>query len=361
VAEHVLELALGLADRGWEPEVAGPARTTIDARLRAAGIPVHPVELRRGFGRPWSDAKALGQLGALARRGRFDLVHCHAAKAGALGRLAGRLGNVPTVYTPHCFGFVGEVGAARRVSVRAAERALGRITDALVCVCDAELRVAEAAGIGDRALRRRIYNGSRPCDQERPIPESLSGRRGGGPVVGVIAVFRKQKRIDVLLDAAPRVLAEVPECSIVVIGEGPLGDQLHARAAELGLTADERFAFLPFEPPSFAYLRGLDVFALPSSWEAFPISILEALACGVPQVATDVGGTPEAVSDATGVLVPPRSPERLADALIALLRDPARREAMAEASRARFEAMFRVERMVAETADLYETVLADRG
>jgi len=359
VAEHVLELALGLSDRGWQVEIAAPAATTIDSRLSRARIRVHRVELERGFGRPWTDARAFRQLRALIREGRFDLVHCHAAKAGALGRPAARLaGDVPAVYTPHCFGFVGEVGALGRAAVRTAERALGRITDALVCVSDAELRIADANRIADPDQRWRIYNGTRPCEEGDGVPEALSRVRGDGAVVGTIAVFRRQKRIDVLLDAAPRVLAEAPGCSIVVIGEGPLGESLHARADALGLTADERFKFLPFAPPSTAYLRGLDLFVLPSSWEGFPISILEALACGVPQVATSVGGTPEAVSDETGILVPPRSPERLADAIITLLRDPARREAMGRASRARFEASFRVDRMVDETADLYRAVLA---
>jgi glycosyltransferase involved in cell wall biosynthesis len=365
VAEHVLELALGLPDRGWQAEVAGPAETTISARLQTARIPAHRVALHRGFGRPWRDVRALGQVGALARSGRFDLVHCHAAKAGALGRPAARLiGDLPVVYTPHCFGFVGEIGTARRVTVLAAERMLGRLTDALVCVSDDELRIAEGEGIGDARRRWRIYNGAKSCDEAAQVRDSLGRISRDGAVVGTIAVFRQQKRIDVLLDAAPRVLAEVPDCSIVVIGEGPLEEPLHARATELGLTADERFEFVPFAPPSTAYLRGLDLFVLPSSWEAFPISILEALACGVPQVATNVGGTPEAVSEETGILVPPRSPERLADAIIALLRDRARRDAMGRASKARFDALFRVERMVAETAEVYGTVLSrggDRG
>ena len=97
---------------------------------------------------------------------------------------------------------------------------------------------------------------------------------------------------------------------------------------------------------------------LPSGWEALPIGVLEALACGVPQVATDVGGTGEAVSAETGVLVPPGDPSALADALVALLGDPARRAAMAEASVARHRERFTVERMVAETAAVYASLNA---
>jgi glycosyltransferase involved in cell wall biosynthesis len=99
---------------------------------------------------------------------------------------------------------------------------------------------------------------------------------------------------------------------------------------------------------------------LPSSWEAFPIGVLEALACGVPQVATDVGGTGEAVAPDTGVLVPPHDPAALASGVSALLADPGRRAQMAAASRARHAQRFGVERMVAATAAVYEEVLSSR-
>jgi glycosyltransferase involved in cell wall biosynthesis len=104
-------------------------------------------------------------------------------------------------------------------------------------------------------------------------------------------------------------------------------------------------------------LLALDVYVLPSGWEAFPIGLLEAQACGVPQVATDVGGNREAVVAETGVLVPPADPDALADALIGLLRDPERRAAMARASRARHAELFTVDRMVARTAAVYDSVL----
>src|SRR5205085_1095357 len=111
--------------------------------------------------------------------------------------------------------------------------------------------------------------------------------------------------------------------------------------------------------PRARALRAADVFVLPSAWEAFPIGVLEALACGVPQVATDVEGTGEAVGDGeTGVLVPPRDPEALADALAALLADVGRRKHYEAASRERHARLFGAPRMVAETAAVYDGVRA---
>ena len=96
---------------------------------------------------------------------------------------------------------------------------------------------------------------------------------------------------------------------------------------------------------------------LPSSWEAFPIGVLEALACGVPQVATDVGGTREALTPETGILIPPNNPDALAEAVLELLGDDERRARMALASRERHAARFTVQQMVAGTAAVYEAVL----
>ena len=103
----------------------------------------------------------------------------------------------------------------------------------------------------------------------------------------------------------------------MIAGDGPEREALRA-------AADPRVVFEPFRGSAPQHLRELAVYVLPSSWEAFPIGVLEALACGVPQVATDVGGTREAVTPETGILIEPRDPEALADAVIELLRDPAR-------------------------------------
>jgi glycosyltransferase involved in cell wall biosynthesis len=144
-----------------------------------------------------------------------------------------------------------------------------------------------------------------------------------------------------------------------VVGGGPSEAELRGRAR--ALEAEPRFAFLPFAAPAARHLRAVDVYVLASRREGLPIGVLEALACGVPQVATAVGGTPEAVVRETGLLVPPADPRALAEAAVELLRDPARRAALAAASRARHAAHFTVERMVAETAQIYAEVRGGRA
>lgn len=359
-AENVVQLALGLRDQGFEPELAGPLESAIYERARAAGVAVFPLSLERGYGDPQRDLAALRRLVGLIRARRYDLVHCHAAKAGVLGRLAATALRKPVIYTSHSFPFVGDFSEARRIFSIAVERALGPLSDAILCVCESERQEALDHRVADASILHVIYNACAPCQGDVGLDARLSAMREGGPVAAAVTVLRAQKSVDVLLDAAPMVFERVPEARIAVVGDGPLRDELHAHAARLGLDSDERFAFLPFEAPPARHLRAMDLYVLPSSWEAFPIGVLEAMACGVPQVATDVGGTGEAVTPETGRMVPKRDPRALADAMCELLSDPERRAAMAEASRARHSEHYTLDRVVAETAGLYRHVLDRR-
>jgi glycosyltransferase involved in cell wall biosynthesis len=347
VAQHVRQLALGVPEHGYEPVLLVPPEFVHLEELRAAGREVRTLSFRRDYAHPHQDARALAALVPVLRG--CALVHSHSAKAGVLGRVAARLARRPAVYTPHGFPFVGEMSGARRRFGVVVERALAPLTAALVCVCEFERGLARAEKLRARRLAV-VHNGCPPCPGVPvvPLPDGL--------VIGAVSTLRPAKALDVLLDAMPAVLAAVPDAKLVIAGGGPLEAELRAQAERLDLDV----AWLPYEAPPARYLRGFDVYVLSSAWEAFPIGPLEAQACGVPQVVTAVGGTRESVVPETGLLVPPRDPPALARALIELLRDPARRATMSDASRARHAAHFTVEKMVAGTAAVYDAVLADR-
>lgn len=356
VPEHVANLALGLKELNWEVEVAGPTSATTYPRIESAGIRVHRIPpIRRGFRAPWRDLAATLQVKRLVERGGFHLVHGHAAKAGVYARIAARAQNVPAVYTPHGFGFAGDVSAARKLLVPVAERALGRWTDALICVCDFERNEAARRKIGSPPARYRVYNGCRACEGIAVFDPGMDV----STLVGAVAVLRPEKGIDVLLAAAPLILEAVPDAGVLIVGSGDLDTQLRNQAEALGLDDHPRFRFLPFEPPSARYVRALDVAVLPSRWDAFPVAAIEALACGTPQVASGVGGIPEAVLDETGIIVPPEQPEALAEAVIELLRDPVRRERMSVAAKAEHAERFTLARMAEETQKVYREALAN--
>lgn len=355
VAEQVLQLARLLPQQGWATAVAGPADAAIYPALTQEGIATTRLDIDRGID-PRRYLRSGRQLTTLLHDGGFDIVHAHSSKAGGLARLAAKVAGVPAVYTPHCYAFVGPQGAARRVAVRAVERGLAPLTAATICVASDERRVALAAQIGKPEHLHVVHNAASACAEEAEPDPELAAFAAQGPLAGVVTALRPQKAVEVFLEAAPTILASVPEARLAVVGNGPEQSALELHARQLGL--DERVRFFDFHRPASRQLRSLDVFVLPSLWEAFPISVLEALACGVPQVATAVGGTGEAVADGeTGLLCPPGDPEALAVPVVSLLRDADKRRRMAEASRARHAALFTLDRMAAETATVYGSVL----
>ncbi|MBV8956712.1 MAG: glycosyltransferase [Solirubrobacterales bacterium] len=358
VPEHALLLALGLRDRGFEVELVGPRDSQVEARASEAGIRLHTLAFRRDYRHPWDDARAGLELRRLVQARRPGIVHCHASKAGAIGRAALAGTGTRTIYTPHCFGFVGEVSRARQLLVSRTERALARLSAKIVCVCEAELAVARGNRIGTPEQLAVLRYGVPEADHQSLADPRLSELRQGGRLFANIARLRTQKRQDVFLEAARVALDRDERARIALIGNGPLAPELRAQAARLGLDRDARFALLPFTPPVERYMSAIDVFVLSSSWEALPISLLEAQAWGVPQIATAVFGTPEIITPQTGRLVAPRDPADLAAAMLELNGDEVDFEAMSEASRARHAERFTLERMLSETASLYEEVLS---
>jgi glycosyltransferase involved in cell wall biosynthesis len=307
VAEHVIRLVEGLPKHGYEPILLVPPEFKHDT-LNHVALP-----FRRDYGHPREDARSLKRIVQVARTA--DLVHSHSAKAGVLGRLAATVAGKPAVYTPHGFPFVGDLARTQRLTPKRLEA---------------------------------VHNGCAPCPgnetETAPMPE--------GPLVGAVSTYRRAKRLDILLAAWPAVHAEFPAARLVLAGEGPLEAELKAQAQPLS-----NVHFMPFDPPAARYLNALDVYVLCSSWESCPLGLREALAGGIPQVVSAVGGTREAVTERTGILVPPREPEPLARAIIELLRDAPRRRAMSEASRQRHAERFTVDQMVAGTAAVYDRVL----
>ena len=332
-AEHVAQLVRGLPAHGHEPVLYAP-------EAFAPAVDFVPLPFRRDYAHPADDARAFARL-VRELRG-FDLVHAHSSKAGVLARLAGWSSRRPVVYTPHGFPFVGEMREARRVFSHVVERLLAPPTAAIIGVCAFERDLARANQLHPRMLAV-VHNGSPACDGPLKRP---------GLIVGTVSALRRGKGVDVFLDAVPAILAAVPGAELVIAGDGPQAAELQAHPSA------KLVRWEPYRPPASNHLRELDVYVLASSWEAFPIGPLEALACGVPQVVTAVGGTREAVVPETGLLIGPRDPGALAAAVVELLQDEPRRMAMRAASRERHAAQFTVDRMVAGTAAVYARVLS---
>jgi glycosyltransferase involved in cell wall biosynthesis len=342
VFQHVAALAEGLSASGNEVVLAGPVEGP-------AGVPVERLEMVRAVS-PREDAAAAARLARLLRRVRPDVIHAHSSKAGAVARLARLVRpRTPLVYTPHGFAFNGWFESeSERSRYRAVERALAPLATTILCVCEAERRLASSIGARQTDV---VYNGVPATEPGTPHP-ALAARRERGPVVGVLSLLRPGKGLETLIDAAPAVLAAHPDASFVIAGEGPERADLEERARRLGV-ADSVVLLGLIDGPG-PLISATDVFVNPSWAESFPLSTLEAMQAGLPVVITDVGGAAEAIVDGeSGVLVPPRDAAALAEAVSGMLTDAERAAAIGAAGRQRVQERFTLSRMIDGTAAVY--------
>ena len=173
------------------------------------------------------------------------------------------------------------------------------------------------------------------------------------PLAGAVGALVGHKGHRYLIEAAAQVVREVPDARFVILGEGDLRASLEKQIAELHL---EKHVILGgFRPDVLSLLKGFDIFLMPSVTEGLGTSLLDAMACAKPIIASRVGGIPEVVVDGkTGILVPPKDPDRLAQAIVRMMQDRALAASMADAGYARVTERFTVERMVEETLAVYE-------
>jgi glycosyltransferase involved in cell wall biosynthesis len=354
VGRHVRDLATGLTDRGYEIVVCGPARLD--------GIPDCYRHVRLDLQRalaPRPDLIALVRFAKLVRALRPGLVHAHSSKAGAIARLDRLLDpGVPVIYTPHGYAFAGHFSREiERSAYRAIEGALARLTSRVVCVCEAEARLARTVGPVERV--RVVYNGIEQ-DGGGPIQARMNELARRGPVICALTLLRPGKGIETLIDAAPRILARHPNTQIAIGGGGPDIELLRSRTAQRGIASAVHFLGPTADPLSV--LRGATLFVHPSWAESFPYVVLEAMSVGLPIVASDVGGIPEALVDGeSGLLVAPGDEQALAAALLGLLEDTARATRMGRAAKRRVEQRFSRQAMIAGLGEVYDEVLTPRG
>ncbi len=176
--------------------------------------------------------------------------------------------------------------------------------------------------------------------------------------MGVVARLQPEKGVASFLEVAARVAQEFPAARFAVVGDGPLRKELFGLAERLGLR--ERVLFLGFHPDAQALIKLMDVVAVPSVSEGTPLVVLEAMAAGVPVVASSVGGIPDQIEPGReGILVTPGDSRALGDALLGLLRDPERARRMGVAGRLRADIEFSHENMVRRVEGIYRDALAN--
>jgi glycosyltransferase involved in cell wall biosynthesis len=308
------------------------------------------------------DLVALWKLVRIIRRFRPDIVDTHTAKAGFIGRIAGALTGVPVrIHTFHGHVLHGYYSAIKNSIFRRVERLLGRLTTHFIAVSDQvrldliDYGVAPAEKISviplgldlSPFLNCAVLRGS--FKRELGLPEATL-------LVGIVSRIFAIKNHALFVDAAARVMGQVPNARFVVVGDGVLRPEMEARAANLGLNG--RMIFTGWRRDLPAIYADMAALVISSNNEGTPFSAIEAMAASVPVVGTRVGGMPDLIREGTtGVLVPPRDAAAMSAALVSLLSDPNGRRRMGEAARADVEQRFTIARMLNETHALYEDCL----
>lgn len=351
IAALVGLLAPALKNRGWEVEVAAPPDFMVRPALEVASIPFHPLPMARRPG--LGDITAGRTLRRLDAGRSYSIVHAHASKAGALARAV-----LPRprriVYQPNCLSFAAAFHPAERVLYRCVEQILVPRTGVILAVCEWERELAGHLS-GAHSRTRVIPNAVAPF--ERAVPHAgLRAFAAGEPLAGLVARMSKQKDPLAMVDLAARIEERGAPGRVAIVGNGPLASDVRSAIESRGLSARARW--FPFEGAVAPYLRALDVFVLPSLWEALPLALLEAMTFGLPVVATSVGGVAELVDSRNGCLLAPGDPEGLAQAVTVLFDDPEMRERMGKAGSERIARDFDLGVVADQVSELYAEMMA---
>lgn len=345
---HVRDLAREMIARGHDVTVLVGGTGAVTEQLAVAKVPFQSLRYLGRSIHPFRDLLALRELRSALCALQPDLVSAHTAKAGLVGRLACRRLGIPCIYTPHGLAVGSRISLLLGPVFAMLERLAARWSAAIVCVCEAEKRLALEKGIGPTSLLHVIYNGM------PDVAEADRAKPGEEPVrICSVARLEAPKDHETLFEA----LAALPHrhWSLELVGEGPLKEKLSHMAITLHL--EDRIVWAGYLPSAVAALARSQLFVLASRSEAFPRSILEAMRAGLPVIASDVGGVREAVSDGkSGILVPANDPEALGMAIHRLMESASLRQLMGEAGRQTFSSRFHFEKMVAETIALYDSV-----
>jgi glycosyltransferase involved in cell wall biosynthesis len=320
-----------------------------ELRRRAAeGLDLIPIAPRTEV-----DLSAAWKFSRIIKRLRPDIIHAHDPHGVAMASLALSIGS-GTKDSP-APGLV----AARRVDFHLKGNSFSRW----------KYRQVDCFIAASEAIRQMLVADGVPAERTVTVHEGIDVEHAaaapvvnvheafwlphGSPVVGNVAALVPHKGQRYLIDAAQLVVQQIPDARFIILGEGELREHLEKQVHEHHL---EKHVLLPgFRTDVLGCIKGFDLFVMSSVTEGLGTSLLDAMACGRPIVATRAGGIPEIVEDGvSGLLVPPRDHHALAEAIVRALKDAPLRQRMGDAGFARVNERFTVERMVSETATVYE-------
>jgi len=319
----------------------------MEEEFRALGVHLVNLNIRTKSELNWRIYAASFSVKKYMKQNEIALIHAHTRITQVMGCLLDRFAGIPYVST--CHGFF-----KKRLSRRMAPcwgRKVIAISEAVAHHLKQDFNV-------QREQISQINNG---IDLEQFAEVDEQTKRNlrkdfsieAEPLIGIVARLSDVKGQDILIQAMPSIMKEFPQVKLLIVGQGKMESELKHLVEKLNL--QKHVLFYPVVNETKRILILLDVFIMPSRQEGLGLSVMEAMACGIPVVASNVGGLPALVQDGkTGLLVQPDHPEALARAILQFLRNPSLASSIAKEAKQLIERLYSAEDMVKKTLAVYE-------
>ena len=308
---------------------------------------------------PYRDIRAFLSLYKLFKEEDFTIIHTHSSKAGLLARLAAVLNKTPIViHTIHGFAFNDFMNALKKNFFIYVEKLLAKWTDVLITVSNLNKKKIIDLNIAHENKIKNIYSGidlrlftnKRNDDFRKEL-----NLENDHLLLGSVGRLSDQKDPITMIEAFGIISKPFPNAHLALVGDGELKGKIHEKIDKLKLNGKVHLTGNKNNP--WSVYHSMDLFIMSSIYEGLGRSITEALSCGVPVVCTDVEGVQEIVRDnITGILVPPKDANKLADGIIRTLNDMETAKKMAEEGRRFVNDNFDVNKMVNDIDSLYNTL-----
>jgi len=348
ITSYILTLGEALVKSGHQVWVASSGGNCV-SRLESAGIRHVPINIRTKSEVHPKVVLSFWPLDRLIRKEGINIIHAQTRVTQVLGVWLSRSTGVKMVTT--CHGFFRPRWFRKTFPCWGA---------AVIAISKP---VAHHLSVDFGVAQNKIHLIANGIDLNRFVMTNEQMRRearqktgmGTTPLIGIIARLSDVKGIDILIKAMPLILKEVPSANLLIAGQGPQEAYLKKITQDLSLTSHVHFKSTTNQTHDL--LCAFDVFVMPSLMEGLGLSVIEAQACGIPVVASRVGGLVDLIEDQrSGFLVPINDPAALANRIIEVFRNPHQAKMMADQARLNVEQHFSVERMLKQTLEVYSVI-----
>jgi glycosyltransferase involved in cell wall biosynthesis len=351
-----------LNEKGFQNEVACPSEGPLHQVMAGLQIPAHTVEMGRQIA-PRQDIRSLRAISRVLDRVRPAIVHVHNSKAGVLGRIAAGWRRIPCIYTPHGWPFAMHARISAKLLYASIERACAPLTDLAINISDSDAALARRFRVLPQRKMRTIFNGIDPTLLSVETARSMRAQLNiadSAIVVGMVARLTASKDPVTFVQAAQRILCDLPQARFVLVGDGELRTEVDHEILRLGL--GDHFTVTGWTTRVAEYLSSFDIAVMTSAWEGFGLAVVEYMAARRPVVATRVGGIRDIVREGVdGLLVEPRNPNAVAAAVLKVHHDRALAMRLVENAAETVNARFHIDRVAEQYASAYEAVAAGRS